>query len=327
MNKLNSVGDDTSTALRIGASWLPTTFAIQQKGLTIDELFLNVFNESMLTEYRTLQNVSTFVNWTVCTLKTMWQQEQMNNFKNKLFSSHVRQWTDILPIGERNDTWLLLQPEYTECTPRWCAGRLIAFNVKNPTLLCKFIVMPMVMIDPVTLLGQYWVPEMKGTHIDSHNKTRNIDLCQLTEQGYVCNEQSGIYEPCLMQQQDNVCALTIIPQANLQVYIEVGPQHVCLITNDKQTLSQFNLTGPFSGCLYNVTHLTWGNQTIVFLPTLEEIMSTVWVPEPLPYGNFSLPLEELKQVLQKSKDVKKLIAAHNVTVSKVKILATIALGK
>ena len=47
-------------------------------------------------------------------------------------------------------------------------------------------------------------------------------------------------------------------------FVEVNARHVCLVTNNRSVVEQYNVTTPFIGCLKNITHLTWHGQTYSF---------------------------------------------------------------
>jgi len=61
-------------------------------------------------------------------------------------------------------------------------------------------------------------------------------------------------EPCLLEYSTNYCEWTIFPKS-FNMFFEIAPQFICIVTNDVETASVYQLGTPFSRSLTHVDHL------------------------------------------------------------------------
>lgn len=113
---------------------------------------------------------------------------------------------------------------------------------------CQFHVLPIV------FGNEYWLPHFAGNYLDFNNHNHLLTDCEKTIQGLLCGQTSHIWEPCLLENSINYCESTIFPQS-YSMFFDVAPQFVCIVTDDINTTSNYQLGNPFSGCLAHTDHL------------------------------------------------------------------------
>lgn len=251
---MKAEGQDISQLNSLQARWMPTVFQPQKLTLKYDTEFLQLFNLSQANKLQVTQNVSQFVNWTECTLQTLYIM-QWNKAQNDSMSNNELIWRTVFKQWIPTTHWILLSLETVQCTDYYCAGKITHFNVSRPSkLMCKFVGLPIILGEKSPFTPEFWLPHFEGMYLDTKNKTHNLDLCSRTMDGVVCGQSSQLYEPCLLEHSVHLCWWTILP-STFSMFIEIEPQHVYVVTSNWNTTQIYNLTTPFSGCLANVTHL------------------------------------------------------------------------
>lgn len=191
--------------------------------------------------------------------------------------------------------WFQVKGDKIECEEKWCVGRFEAYRVADVMEMCKIVVMPLVIKD------EFWYPEIYGKYVDKGNRTHDLTLCEGTNKGMVCGRSSPVYEPCLLKYQTSICKMQRTPINVNNRFIEIGPQHICIITNDNRTMSALNKSAPFAGCIKKIKILQWGNDTYLFEPDADKIFSSVYEVHNLTDTTpFIISLDPLKQVLEQS---------------------------
>lgn len=110
--------------------------------------------------------------------------------------------------------------------------------------------------------------------------------------------------------------------------MEIGLQHICLVTNDQETMESLNKTAPFSGCVKNVKMLKWQNYTFVFEPDAHRIFNLEWTVDNLTDTTpFIISLELLRQILNESEILRKNIETQEHTLQNNLISVVIDKGK
>ena len=108
---------------------------------------------------------------------------------------------------------------------------------------------------------------------------------------------------------------------------EVAPQFICIVTDDINTTSTYQLGTTFSGCLAHVDHLYWMGSTYYFSPVQSQLLWTQMLISTLPVPKVSLPLEPLKKILQETELLQKFIGKRNCTLLEHSTVTTIAANK
>ncbi|XP_059687384.1 LOW QUALITY PROTEIN: uncharacterized protein LOC132319767 [Gavia stellata] len=104
------------------------------------------------------------------------------------------------PIGP---TFCKTDPKQILMYDMWCAGKLIFYNVTDPEIMCKFLILPTLFSSQENV--EYWLLGFRGKYIGNSNKTYDLDLCETTPDGLLCGQQSQLYEPCLLEHSVNSC--------------------------------------------------------------------------------------------------------------------------
>lgn len=124
----------------------------------------------------------------------------------------------------------------------------------------------------------------------------------------VCGRSSPVYEPCLLNYQTSICRLQRTPVNESNRFIEIGPQHTCIITSSNYTMSALNRSAPFSGCIKNIKLLKWDNDTYLFEPDAEKVFSSIYKVSNLTDTTpFVISLDPLREVLEQSEILRQYI--------------------
>ncbi|XP_078009452.1 uncharacterized protein LOC144457095 isoform X2 [Phascolarctos cinereus] len=318
-SRLRSAGQDVSQALTVNAQWLPTTILPHQNTLQYQGQFLQVFNNSILVNLHLMKNIGVLFNWTKCSLQNLYTLIQKENAQRLLQEGNSHIWNDILDLS---DVWKKQKPENARCTPLWCAGTIILYQVKTWTVMCQFHVIPFV-------LHKYFaLPHIYGNYIDWYNVTHTLSDCVVTNGGIVCGMMTRQMEPCLLSHSSNLCDLTLYPVSNFSMIYEVSTQYVCIASNNHSDLLSVDITTvPFSGCLSNVSFLRWQGNDFYFPPDTNLVKNFAWVPQSLPLPHVSLSLYPLMNILNQSTEIKKLLESNQRALNEHRIQTLIAAGR
>ncbi|OCT94623.1 hypothetical protein XELAEV_18012306mg [Xenopus laevis] len=141
------------------------------------------------------------------------------------------------------------------CDDNSCQDIFVLYNVTYSERLFQFVMLLLVLGVPT--LQQYWFLKIHGEYINETNHTHVLPTFSDTYNGKVCRLTFKVYEPCLLQNTLNVYKWTIMP-FTYKMFIETAP--LCFVTNQSVT-SYIQL--PFSGCITNITHCKWYNDTYI----------------------------------------------------------------
>ncbi|KAG9466265.1 hypothetical protein GDO78_016907 [Eleutherodactylus coqui] len=144
------------------------------------------------------------------------------------------------------------------------------------------------------------------------NKTHKMNTCEKTLDSLVCGQGTAQYKPCLLYHTVIICNWTVLPNS-YHMMIEIGPQYICMVTNQKNSTSMYNLTTPFSGGLQNVFLLYWFAEVYTFLPDAEITLRYYWHPDILPISNIAISLQKVINVMRSTEHMKKHLEVINLT--------------
>ncbi|XP_051776479.1 uncharacterized protein LOC127526132 [Erpetoichthys calabaricus] len=139
-NKLENVGRHTHKVADQMARWLPQSMVSHQQTVNWEQHASDwIIMASNDTRWL---NVSTFMNWTVCTFNILQAQIQKNNMQMALRTNNMQTWQDIWNIS--SSLWLMIKPEYTRCNDTICNGYWFQYNVTTMITLCRYHILPVV---------------------------------------------------------------------------------------------------------------------------------------------------------------------------------------
>ncbi|XP_063809101.1 uncharacterized protein LOC135018576 [Pseudophryne corroboree] len=316
-NRMHSTGSKLNDGLTLQAKWMPTIFEPAKISAGIDTLMNQLINASNDFAVGFDTNITKCINWTVCTLQTMYEQQQKGVMQTMLMTGNEQVWRTIFNTSVSRDAWIHLEAAKMICNDTICQGILTMYNVTKVIQMCKYIVMPL-------LLGPsggewYWFPTMKGEYIDENNRTHDLSICTPTLQGKICRVQSAVYEPCLLENGVNLCKWIVLPLSHTMM-MEVAPQEVCLVTD---TSAIPGMVVPFSGCISNVSSLTWENETFILYADREEHVTKYWSPQNLSIPQWDLKLDKLHTIMKQSKVIEDHIKYLNQSIVTHQVTTTI----
>ncbi|XP_041438795.1 uncharacterized protein LOC121400092 [Xenopus laevis] len=313
-NRMHKAGGLTNDAVVWQAKWMPTIWAPLQQQVEIDKNINNMELEVNNFSLNFDTNMKKFVNWTVCTLQTIYEQQQKDNMKTLLMTGNEQVWRTVF---NRTQEWIQIYPHQMVCNDTICKGTVILFNITRPTIMCKDIVMPLI------ISGYFWQPLFVGAYIDNKNRTHNLENCEDTYNGKVCKLQSSVYEPCLLQNSINQCLWTVLP-LSYEWMLEISPQVICVVTNQSVIPK---MQTPFVGCIHNVSAFTWQNQTFLLSPNEMINITHIWTPHVLDPPNWNLSLHRLERIMNSSNEVRDVIVRLNNSLAAHQLYTTIVAQK
>ncbi|KAM5170550.1 uncharacterized protein ACMZJ9_003461 [Mantella aurantiaca] len=227
-NGMHNAGQGVKDAITLQARWMPTIFHPARISAGVDSMMLNLLKAGNNFALGFDTNVAKFVNWTVCTLQTIYEQQQKTNAMTSLMTGNEQIWRRIFDKSISESSWIHLKAQKMTCNDTDCFGIITIYNVTKSTIMCKYVVMPLII--GLSDEQYFWNPVFYGSHIDIFNQTHDLTLCQDTLQGKICKLQSNTYEPCLLQNTVSVCEWNILP-ITYDYMIEIAPQVICVVTN------------------------------------------------------------------------------------------------
>lgn len=282
-------------------------------------------NHTALASLELWKENQEFINITQCAFSTLSYHIQINRARDELRLGNYRTWMNYFKGLNLESTWFEVPGKEVECEERWCAGRFDVYKVEEVQVMCKLIVMPLLIGKD---LPEFWYPDIYGHYVDTQNMTHDLSLCVKTNKGIVCGRSSPVYELCLLKHQSNICKFQRLPVGVGNRFMEIGTQHICLVTNDQETMESLNKTAPFSGCVKNVKMLKWQNDTFLFEPDAHRIFNLEWTVDNLTDTTpFIISLEPLQQILNESEILRKHIETQEHTLQNNLISAVIDKGK
>lgn len=166
-NRMHNAGSKINDALTLQAQWMPTTFGPAKISAGIDTLMNQLISASNDFALGFNTNVTKFVNWTICTLQTIYEQQQKSNMQTMLMTGNEQVWRNIFNSSVPKDAWIHLEASKMICNYTACTGIITMYNVTASNQMCRFIVMPLILGQPG---GEwYWFPKMRGEYIDLRN--------------------------------------------------------------------------------------------------------------------------------------------------------------
>ncbi|XP_074077196.1 uncharacterized protein LOC141512291 [Macrotis lagotis] len=119
-SRLRSAGQDVYQDLTVNANWLPMTIQPHQNTLRYQGQFLQVFNDSVLANFKFDDNVTRLFKWTKCSLQNMYTLIQKENAQRLLQVGDTHIWDSVLPRMVKY--WKQNKPEQARCTPFGVVG-------------------------------------------------------------------------------------------------------------------------------------------------------------------------------------------------------------
>lgn len=298
-NRMHNLGKLNQEAITLQARWMPTVYIPAEREAIISTLQNQIQNQALHLLKDMSTNLTAFVNWTSCTLQTLYLQQQKSSMQTMLMTGNEQVWRTLLELYIPENSWVHLEAAKLLCNDIICAGKVVHYNVTQSTKMCKYIVLPLLLGFP----GEewYWQPHFNGDYIDSKNKTHDLSNCIETLQGKVCKLQSAVYEPCLLQNTVAVCDFTILHPKQYTMLIEIAPQEVCVVTN---TAIVPGMKTPFVGCVANLSAMVWENETFVLYHEIEEQVNLHWQPKEMQVTNWDINLDKLQRLLKDSEQVR-----------------------
>ncbi|KAM5170509.1 uncharacterized protein ACMZJ9_003402 [Mantella aurantiaca] len=320
-NRLHNAGSKINDALTLQARWMPTVWAPLKLQAKIDDDLLDIINASNIFTYNVDTNISRVVNWTICSLQTLQQQQQKGLFQTMLMTGNEEVWRTVFSSLVRTEHWLDIKAPKVMCNDTYCKGRLTLYNVTKSSIMCKYVVLPL-------LIGpkgdqHFWVPTFNGQVIDNDNRTHDLTFCDDTLEGKICKLQSAVYEPCLLQNTVNKCEWTIMP-TSYRWMVEIAPQVICVVT-DRPVVPKMRV--PFAGCIHNITVLQWENETFMLMPDVLMTYRTHWESTRMDVPTWDLNLTKLHRLIEESQQVKDSIKHLNRSIIARQLSTTIVAGQ
>ncbi|KAM5164862.1 uncharacterized protein ACMZJ9_007287 [Mantella aurantiaca] len=320
-NRLHNAGSKINDALTLQARWMPTVWAPLKLQAKIDDDLLDIINGSNIFTYNVDTNISRVVNWTICSLQTLQQQQQKGLFQTMLMTGNEEVWRTVFSSLVRTEHWLDIKAPKVMCNDTYCKGRLTLYNVTKSSIMCKYVVLPL-------LIGpkgdqHFWVPTFNGQVIDNDNRTHDLTFCDDTLEGKICKLQSAVYEPCLLQNTVNNCEWTIMP-TSYRWMVEIAPQVICVVT-DRPVVPKMRV--PFAGCIHNITVLQWENETFMLKPDVQMTYRTHWESTRMDVPTWDLNLTKLHRLIEESQQVKDSIKHLNRSIIARQLSTTIVAGQ
>ncbi|KAM5169860.1 uncharacterized protein ACMZJ9_002909 [Mantella aurantiaca] len=320
-NRLHNAGSKINDALTLQARWMPTVWAPLKLQAKIDDDLLDIINASNIFTYNVDTNISRVVNWTICSLQTLQQQQQKGLFQTMLVTGNEEVWRTVFSSLVRTEHWLDIKAPKVMCNDTYCKGRLTLYNVTKSSIMCKYVVLPL-------LIGpkgdqHFWVPTFNGQVIDNDNRTHDLTFCDDTLEGKICKLQSAVYEPCLLQNTVNKCEWTIMP-TSYRWMVEIAPQVICVVT-DRPVVPKMRV--PFAGCIHNITVLQWENETFMLMPDVLMTYRTHWESTRMDVPTWDLNLTKLHRLIEESQQVKDSIKHLNRSIIARQLSTTIVAGQ
>ncbi|XP_068121684.1 uncharacterized protein [Hyperolius riggenbachi] len=300
---------------------MPTIYYPAMISAGVDTMIADITGSSVYFTNQFDTNMTMFVDWTVCTLQTIYQIQQKTSIQLALMTGNEQVWRSVFNSSVPQDWWIHLESEKMICNDTVCTGIIMMYNVTNMSVMCKFVVMPLIMGAPG--FQHFWQPEFHGSHVDERNQTHDLSYCDSTLEGTICKLQSAVYEPCLLQNTINVCKWTVLP-LNYEMMVEIAPQQICLVTNVSVIP---HMVTPFSGCLSNVSSITWHNETFFIAGDRETSVAKCWSPIMPDMPNWDFNLTRLHKLMNASEDVQKHIVLLNKTLAQHILSTTIVADK
>ncbi|XP_063792850.1 uncharacterized protein LOC134948663 [Pseudophryne corroboree] len=292
-NKMSDAGSDMEGVVHMQAKWMPTVFNPILKVINWDHSFLTLVNSSFMNTLKLTKNISSMFKWTECSIRTVYQEQQKNLAQTQLMTGNIQVYRKMFNIA--SELWVRLYGHEVYCTDRWCWGQIETYNITKPKIMCKYFILA-VLFTTKAGNSDLWTPQFRGQYIDPNNKTHDLSLCTSTDNGLACPHTTYIPESCQLKNPTSVCNWELHDPKD-DIFIEVAPQIVCMITYDKQISQLYQLPNPFSGCLFNVTHLIWKNQTIVFYKDQTDYLDQAFKPLTLSPHNITVSIQDIINII------------------------------
>lgn len=71
-HRLKNTGRDVGEAITVNAQWLPTTILPHENTLNYQTHMLQIFNDTIIKQYKLNTNTSALFNWTICSLQNLY---------------------------------------------------------------------------------------------------------------------------------------------------------------------------------------------------------------------------------------------------------------
>lgn len=108
-NRLHSAGSKINEGLTLQANWMPTIFGPAKIAAGVDTLMNQLINASANFQQGFDTNVTRFVNWTICTLQTMYEQQQKSTMQTMLMTGNEQVWRTMFNSSVARDAWIHLE--------------------------------------------------------------------------------------------------------------------------------------------------------------------------------------------------------------------------
>lgn len=178
-HRLKNTGRDIGEAMTINARWLPTTILPHETTLNYQKHMLQIFNDTIIKQYKLNTNTSALFNWTICSLQNLYVLIQKENAQRIFTQGSPRVWRSLFSLPET--VWVTTDVSLANCTNLWCVGIIMCYTPIQTKILCAFHTLPIVIEDHLLH------PQIEGTHIDNDNVTYKLEKCVPTDRGPICH--------------------------------------------------------------------------------------------------------------------------------------------
>ncbi|XP_063813383.1 uncharacterized protein LOC135051206 [Pseudophryne corroboree] len=138
-NRMHSAGSKLNDGLTLQAKWMPTIFEPAKISAGIDTLMNQLINASNDFPVGFDTNITKFINWTVCTLQTMYEQQQKGVMQTMLMTGNEQVWRTIFNTSVSRDAWIHLEAAKMICNDTVCQGILTMYNVTKVIQMCNIL--------------------------------------------------------------------------------------------------------------------------------------------------------------------------------------------
>lgn len=118
-NRLHSAGSKINEGLTLQANWMPTIFGPAKIAAGVDTLMNQLINASANFQQGFDTNVTRFVNWTICTLQTMYEQQQKSTMQTMLMTGNEQVWRTMFNSSVARDAWIHLEATKMVCNDKF----------------------------------------------------------------------------------------------------------------------------------------------------------------------------------------------------------------
>ncbi|KAM9308449.1 uncharacterized protein PAF06_012654 [Gastrophryne carolinensis] len=105
-NRLSSAGKGIQDAVTLQAKRMPTIWYPWKYQVQADTFLLNLQNKTNQFIWTSETNLSKIIDWTVCTLQTLYQMQQKNNMQTQLMTGNEGVWRSLFATIISKSAWI-----------------------------------------------------------------------------------------------------------------------------------------------------------------------------------------------------------------------------